>query len=116
MCGRSYTVFFTFILLYFYSNDVDLNTSILWKILINIYVSVSCPSTSNFTDVVGHEDFLNLPPSKLLELVSSDALNVPREEDVFTAVLNWFNHQSDDRKEGFQMVGTERMGHWSCDQ
>lgn len=59
---------------------------------------------SNFPDVTVHEEFLNLSRAKLVELVSSDALDVPREEDVFTAALNWFNHQPDARKEGFHKV------------
>ncbi|XP_043247543.1 kelch-like protein diablo isoform X2 [Amphibalanus amphitrite] len=59
---------------------------------------------SNFPDVSSHEEFLNLSLPKLVEFVSSDELQVAREEDVFTAVLNWFNHQPDARKEGFYKV------------
>ncbi|XP_037094385.1 kelch-like protein diablo [Pollicipes pollicipes] len=57
-----------------------------------------------FSDVAAQEEFLNLSRAKLVELISSDAVNVCREEDVFTAVLNWFSHQPDARKEGFDKV------------
>lgn len=34
----------------------------------------------------------------MLELVSSDSLNVPSEEDVYRAVLSWVKHDVDTRR------------------
>lgn len=35
----------------------------------------------------------------MLELVSSDSLNVPSEEDVYRAVLSWVKHDVDARRQ-----------------
>jgi hypothetical protein len=36
---------------------------------------------------------------QVLELVSSDSLNVPSEEDVYRAVLSWVKHDVDTRRQ-----------------
>lgn len=38
------------------------------------------------------------PRPQVLELVSSDSLNVPSEEDVYRAVLSWVKHDVDTRR------------------
>uniref|UniRef100_A0A452T5T3 Kelch like family member 17 n=1 Tax=Ursus maritimus TaxID=29073 RepID=A0A452T5T3_URSMA len=40
-----------------------------------------------------------LPLKQVLELVSSDSLNVPSEEDVYRAVLSWVKHDVDARRQ-----------------
>lgn len=39
------------------------------------------------------------PCPQVLELVSSDSLNVPSEEDVYRAVLSWVKHDVDARRQ-----------------
>lgn len=39
------------------------------------------------------------PHLQVLELVSSDSLNVPSEEDVYRAVLSWVKHDVDSRRQ-----------------
>lgn len=39
------------------------------------------------------------PHPQVLELVSSDSLNVPSEEDVYRAVLSWVKHDVDARRQ-----------------
>lgn len=39
------------------------------------------------------------PHLQVLELVSSDSLNVPSEEDVYRAVLSWVKHDVDTRRQ-----------------
>ncbi|KAM9244477.1 kelch-like protein 17 isoform 1-T2 [Dugong dugon] len=70
----------------------------------------------HFVDVAKTEEFMLLPlkqgslallptrPSlrphpQVLELVSSDSLNVPSEEDVYRAVLSWVKHDVDARRQ-----------------
>lgn len=42
-------------------------------------------------------DFLRLSPSELAAILSSDALNVETEQDVFEAVIEWIAHDHDGR-------------------
>lgn len=51
-----------------------------------------------------HEEILSLSQSKFIELISSDNLNVEKEETVFEAVLSWLNHNSESRSEDFHQV------------
>lgn len=51
----------------------------------------------HFLDVVHHEEFLNLPETRLMELLSSDQIQVPNEEQVFEAVVFWVNWAPRDR-------------------
>ena len=43
----------------------------------------------NIQEVIGSEEFLQLPVSQLVELVASDELNVKSEEQVYRAVMQW---------------------------
>jgi len=49
-----------------------------------------------------HEEFLLLPLSQLIDIISSDELNVRSEEQVFQAVMAWIKYNM-----------TERRGHLS---
>nr|XP_030738427.1 kelch-like protein 17 isoform X3 [Globicephala melas]XP_030738433.1 kelch-like protein 17 isoform X3 [Globicephala melas]XP_030738439.1 kelch-like protein 17 isoform X3 [Globicephala melas] len=53
----------------------------------------------HFVDVAKTEEFMLLPLKQVLELVSSDSLNVPSEEDVYRAVLSWVKHDVDTRRQ-----------------
>lgn len=53
----------------------------------------------HFADVAKTEEFMLLPLKQVLELVSSDSLNVPSEEDVYRAVLSWVKHDVDARRQ-----------------
>uniref|UniRef100_A0A2K6MUP0 Kelch like family member 17 n=1 Tax=Rhinopithecus bieti TaxID=61621 RepID=A0A2K6MUP0_RHIBE len=53
----------------------------------------------HFVDVAKTEEFMLLPLKQVLELVSSDSLNVPSEEEVYRAVLSWVKHDVDSRRQ-----------------
>ncbi|GFQ65929.1 kelch-like protein 24 [Trichonephila clavata] len=57
-----------------------------------------------FSEVMKHEELLTLSQSKLIEFISSDHLNVEKEETVFEAVLLWLNQDSTARSEDFHLV------------
>ncbi|XP_077998525.1 kelch-like protein 17 [Glandiceps talaboti] len=46
----------------------------------------------NFTEVSQSEEFHQLPKQEVLDLISSDQLNVMSEELVFEAVIRWISH------------------------
>ncbi|KAK6026487.1 BTB And Kelch, partial [Ostertagia ostertagi] len=43
----------------------------------------------NFKDVIGTDEFYRLPGNQLVELISSEELQVPSEDQVFKAVVEW---------------------------
>ena len=58
----------------------------------------------NFWDVGHGDEFLGLTSTKLVEFISSDELQVEREEIVFQAVMRWFNHNPEQRRADFHKV------------
>lgn len=52
-----------------------------------------------FKEIKDTEDILSLEFDGLVELVKHDELKAEREEDVFTTVLNWINHDEESRKQ-----------------
>ena len=52
-----------------------------------------------FIEVTSSEEFLLLPVQQLIDIISSDEVNVRCEEQVFTAVMNWVRHSPADRKD-----------------
>ncbi|XP_069748661.1 kelch-like protein 24 isoform X2 [Narcine bancroftii] len=52
----------------------------------------------SFTEVIQHEEFLQLPKAELLDHLSSDLLAVAREETVFESVMSWVRHDAGARK------------------
>jgi kelch-like protein 20 len=52
----------------------------------------------NFQEVMEHEEFLLLPLSQLIDIISSDELNVRSEEQVFQAVMNWIKYNMTERR------------------
>lgn len=51
----------------------------------------------HFQEVIKHEEFFLLPPSRLIELLQDDDLNVISEKVVFDAVLSWTRYQLPER-------------------
>jgi hypothetical protein len=58
----------------------------------------------NFWDVGHGDEFLGLTSTKLVEFISSDELQVEREEIVFQTVMRWFNHSPEQRRTDFHKV------------
>ncbi|XP_059172839.1 kelch-like protein 18 [Physella acuta] len=52
---------------------------------------------NNFQQVALSSDFLTLPKSEVLEILSRDELHIISEEQVFEAVMRWIKHDSDAR-------------------
>ncbi|XP_029214091.1 kelch-like protein 28 isoform X2 [Acropora muricata] len=51
----------------------------------------------HFQEVIKHEEFFLLPPSRLIELLQDDDLNVISEKVVFDALLSWTRYQLPER-------------------
>lgn len=45
------------------------------------------------------------PPSQLLSIISSDQLSISKEESVYTAVMDWVKHCSNERRQYVPKVG-----------
>lgn len=50
-----------------------------------------------FQVAVRDQDFLQLGPSELAMIITSDALNIEREEQVFEALMDWVRHDESNR-------------------
>ena len=53
----------------------------------------------NFQEVIKNQEFMLLPAGELEKLLSSDDLNVPSEEIIFQALMDWVNFDFTPRKE-----------------
>ncbi|CAF3382448.1 unnamed protein product [Rotaria sp. Silwood1] len=53
----------------------------------------------HFIDVKESEEFLFLPINQLIDIISSDELNMTSEEDVFNAVMQWVSCDVQQRKQ-----------------
>ena len=53
----------------------------------------------NFTEVSQGEEFVSLTKDKVSEILSSNELNVEKEEVVFEALLKWVQHDQESRSE-----------------
>uniref|UniRef100_A0A674MHB5 Kelch like family member 17 n=1 Tax=Takifugu rubripes TaxID=31033 RepID=A0A674MHB5_TAKRU len=53
----------------------------------------------HFVEVSKTEEFMLLPLKQVLDLFSSDTLNVPSEEEVYRAGLSWVKHDIDGRRQ-----------------
>lgn len=63
---------------------------------------------THFRDVALTEEFRELPPERLCELLSMEKLNVGNEKHVLEAVVRWFAHDPDDRRVGHVQRGDLR--------
>ncbi|XP_062413567.1 kelch-like protein 20 isoform X2 [Pungitius pungitius] len=52
----------------------------------------------NFQEVMESEEFMLLPSSQLIDIISSDELNVRSEEQVFNAVMAWVKYSIQERR------------------
>lgn len=50
------------------------------------------------------EEFLLLPVNQLIDIISSDELNVRSEEQVFKAVMAWVRHGMPERRQYLSQV------------
>lgn len=55
--------------------------------------------------VMESEEFLLLPVSQLVDIISSDELNVRTEEQVFSAVMAWVKYNVSERRQHLPQVG-----------
>ena len=53
---------------------------------------------THFRDVAASEEFSELPPDRLCELLSMEKLNVGNEKHVLEAVVRWLAHDLQDRR------------------
>ncbi|PIO66960.1 BTB And Kelch, partial [Teladorsagia circumcincta] len=56
----------------------------------------------DFEDVIGTDEFYQLPGKQLLELISSEQLQVSSEEQVFEAVVKWVRFDLPARRQLFR--------------
>lgn len=52
----------------------------------------------NFLDVCKYNEFQTLSHSHLISILQSDDINVDREEQVYSAAMNWVHHDLENRK------------------
>ncbi|CAC5372668.1 KLHL20 [Mytilus coruscus] len=52
----------------------------------------------NFQEVMESEEFMLLPVNQLVDIISSDELNVGSEEQVFNAVMSWVKYNTQERR------------------
>lgn len=53
---------------------------------------------THFRDVAASEEFSELPPDRLCELLAMEKLNVGNEKHVLEAVVRWLNHDLEARR------------------
>ncbi|XP_059093386.1 kelch-like protein diablo [Tigriopus californicus] len=58
----------------------------------------------NFQEVIEHEEFLLLPLSQLIEICSSDELNVRTEEQVYQAIMTWVKYNIVERRQHLPVI------------
>ncbi|KAL1458174.1 hypothetical protein WDU94_008343 [Cyamophila willieti] len=58
----------------------------------------------NFQEVMESEEFLILPVGQLVDIISSDELNVRSEEQVFNAIMSWLKYNVSERRQHLAQV------------
>ncbi|KAI5737572.1 hypothetical protein M8J76_014804 [Diaphorina citri] len=58
----------------------------------------------NFQEVMESEEFLILPVAQLVDIISSDELNVRSEEQVFNAIMSWLKYNVSERRQHLAQV------------
>ncbi|KAI5236730.1 Kelch-Like Protein 4 [Manis pentadactyla] len=58
----------------------------------------------HFIEVIKNEEFLLLPASELCKLLCSDDVNVPDEETIFNAVMQWVDYDVQARQQDLAML------------
>ena len=64
-----------------------------------LYVKAKEFIEKNFNKVCKTEEFLELPLDKAVDIVSSDELNVEKEETVYESIVSWVNHDLKSRRQ-----------------
>ncbi|KAK6019337.1 BTB/POZ domain protein [Ostertagia ostertagi] len=68
-----------------YSGKIRISSTNVWTVL-----PTACLLQLNeVKDVIGTDEFYRLPGNQLVELISSEELQVPSQEKVFEAVVDW---------------------------
>lgn len=78
--------------------EMLLNTPHLWFSSIKIDQSSFFFFLLNFKQVMESEEFMLLPANQLIDIISSDELNVRSEEQVFNAVMAWVKYSIQERR------------------
>lgn len=52
------------------------------------------------------EEFLLLPAGQLIDIISSDELNVRSEEQVYSAVMSWLKYNASERRQHLAQVSS----------
>lgn len=63
--------------------------------------------------VMESEEFLLLPVNQLVDIISSDELNVRSEEQVYNAVVNWVKFNIAERRSHLPVVSVS-LKHLQC--
>lgn len=58
------------------------------------------------------EEFMLLPANQLIDIISSDELNVRSEEQVFNAVMAWVKYSIQERRPQLPQVRYKHMNHY----
>ena len=59
------------------------------------------------------EEFMLLPANQLIDIISSDELNVRSEEQVFNAVMAWVKYSIQERRPQLpQVCGCRNNSYW----
>ncbi|XP_049820969.1 kelch-like protein 5 [Aethina tumida] len=56
-------------------------------------------TSQHFMQVIRNQEFLQLTVEQMTTLLNNDVLNVPSEEHIFHALMNWVNHDPVERKQ-----------------
>ena len=65
----------------------------------------------HFTSIWKGDEFFQLPKEKIIELLSSNELNVSKEEEVFAGLMAWIAHDESKRGQDiFELLQTVRFG------
>ena len=59
-----------------------------------------------FNQVMESEEFLLLPVNQLVDIISSDELNVRNEEQVFNALMAWVKYNIQERRQHLPQVSS----------
>lgn len=59
------------------------------------------------------EEFMELPVNQLMDIISSEELNVRSEEQVFSAVMAWVKYNVTERRPYLAQVSLHLV--WLCD-
>ncbi|XP_006871369.1 PREDICTED: kelch-like protein 4 [Chrysochloris asiatica] len=58
----------------------------------------------NFIEVIKNQEFLLLPANEMSKLLCSDDINVPNEETIFNALMQWVGHDMQARQRDLAML------------